>query len=520
MSAIHQELVDLIRARYPLVYVVTSEERRAVDELGTIATQLDKRLLVWTITRGFRDHVSGHVEDNTADPLLGLERVLETPASGSYLYLLLDFHPFLEKSQSVPIRKLRDAVHHLADTRSSLFVLSPVLRIPPEMEKEITVFDFPLPSREQLHGVLARFEKDYPEAAVQLGAQARDSMVEALLGLSMVEAENVLSRALINDGRLDEADIDLIVREKEQIIKKSGVLEFYPLQEGFENIGGLEVLKGWLQRKRATFGEEAQRYGLSAPKGVFLMGVPGCGKSLTAKAVARAWQMPLLRFDLGKVFGMYVGESEANIRLVVRTAESIAPCVLWIDEIEKGFSGVGATALDSGVTARVFGAFITWLQEKKSQVYVVATANDIRHLPPELVRKGRFDEIFFLDLPVREEREEIFRVHLRLRRRDPQAFDLPRLAAASDGFSGADIEGVVREGLERAFIEERRQPSTEDFFMVIEQTMPLSRLIPERIEALRTWADARARPASRARGRSRTAATAAGEKTDAERADA
>ena len=441
MNDIGQELVDLIRARYPLVYLVTSEEQRALEELQEIADGLDKRLIVWSITRGLVDAASGHAEENTADPLLGLDKIMSTPASGANLYVLLDFHVFLEKSQGVAIRKLRDTIHHLSGTHSSLFILSPILRIPPEAEKETTVIDYPLPSREQLRAVLDDLVASNPAAEVQLSARDRESMIEALLGLTAIEAENVLSRALINDRRLDEADIGLIVQEKEQIIKKSGVLEFYSLQEGFEDVGGLELLKEWLRSKRRTFGEEALRFGLPVPRGVFLMGVPGCGKSLTAKAVAQAWKMPLLRFDLGKVFGMYVGESESNIRLVIRTAESIAPCVLWIDEIEKGFSGVGSGALDSGVSARVFGSFITWLQEKKSPVYVVATANDIRHLPPELMRKGRFDEIFFLDLPVEAEREQIFAVHISARRREPATFDLAALAKATEGFSGADIGG-------------------------------------------------------------------------------
>jgi SpoVK/Ycf46/Vps4 family AAA+-type ATPase len=484
-----------------LVYIVSFEERRVEELLQEIAQRLNKRTLVWTVTRGFVDPGPGRLEENTADPLLALDKLLKTPADVGILYVLKDFHPFLDSNQVVCIRKLRDAVYHLQSTNSSLFILSPVLRIPSELEKEITVLDFPVPTKEDLRDLLASFEREHcQQATIRLDSATREAIVNALLGLTHIEAENVLSRALINDRRLDATDLPVMIKEKEQIIRKSGILEFQPLEDHIDDVGGLDCLKEWLSQTRATFNEAAASRGVQTPRGVLLLGVPGCGKSLTAKAVAEAWQMPLLRFDLGKVFAMYVGQSEENVRRAIRIAESIAPCVLWIDELEKGFAGIGAASLDSGVTARVFGTFITWLQEKKSPVFVVATANDIASLPPELLRKGRFDEIFFVDLPTEEERVEVFRKRLRLRRFagcDPARFDVDKLAKSTPGFTGADIEGVINETLKLAFADNRRDPANEDFLHVIAGTLPLSATMRDRIDELRRWSRTRARAASR-----------------------
>jgi AAA+ superfamily predicted ATPase len=500
MSSIREEITSLIRARYPLVYIVSFEERRVEEELREIAKQLNKKLLVWTITGGFLDGAS-RPDDNTADPIVALDQVLKTAQSAAVLYVLKDFHPFLDANQSVPIRKLRDAISHLQNTNSSLFILSPVLRIPPELEKDITVVDYPVPSKAELRELLGSFEKDYARrASIHLDGATCEAMVGALLGLTRVEAENVLSRALISDGRLDASDLPMIIREKEQIIKKSGILEYQALEERLEDIGGLDQLKDWLRQTRSTFDEAAGKRGVQTPKGVLLLGVPGCGKSLTAKAVAHAWQMPLLRFDLGKVFGMYVGQSEENIRRAIRMAEAVAPCVLWIDELEKGFAGVGTSGLDSGVTARVYGAFITWLQEKKSPVFVVGTANDINSLPPELLRKGRFDEIFFVDLPSEQERIDIFRKRLNLRclpEFESDKMNLPTLAATAKGFTGSDIEAVINEALKKAFADGKRDPKESDFLKAINETLPLSATMRDKIEELRKWARTRARPASR-----------------------
>jgi SpoVK/Ycf46/Vps4 family AAA+-type ATPase len=279
-------------------------------------------------------------------------------------------------------------------------------------------------------------------------------------------------------------------------VRKSGVLEYYDASETMQDVGGLDLLKDWLRKRRAAFSQEARAFGLPAPKGVLLLGVQGTGKSLSAKAIANLWNLPMLRLDVGRVFGSLVGASEANMRAAIRTAEAVAPCILWIDELEKGFAGVqGSGVSDSGTTARVFATFLTWMQDKRAPVFVVATANDVSQLPPELLRKGRFDEIFFIDLPTAAEREQIFAIHLRKRGRDPQHYDLKRLAAATEGFSGAEIEQVVVAGLFTAF-DAGRELTTDDMLEEVRHTVPLAVMMREEIEELRTWAQLRTRPAS------------------------
>jgi SpoVK/Ycf46/Vps4 family AAA+-type ATPase len=291
-------------------------------------------------------------------------------------------------------------------------------------------------------------------------------------------------------------DIDVILSEKEQIIRKSGLLEYYRLDEGFADVGGLDVLKDWMRKRTQASGQKAREFGLPPPKGVLLLGVQGCGKSLSAKAIAAQWKQPLLRMDVGKVFAGIVGSSEENMRRAIKMAESVAPAILWVDELEKGFAGTQSSGFsDGGTTSRVFASFITWLQEKNQPVFVVGTSNNIEQLPPELLRKGRFDEIFFVDLPSEEERREIFEIHLRKRKRDPGAYDLDTLSTESAGFSGAEIEQAIIAGLFDAF-DAGRELQTEDILRSIRQSVPLSRTMKEKIEMLRDWAETRARPAS------------------------
>ncbi len=297
-------------------------------------------------------------------------------------------------------------------------------------------------------------------------------------------------------GRLDGEALEIVAAEKQQIIRKSGLLEFYASDEALSTVGGLDTLKEWLRKRVRAFGPEARAFGLPEPKGILLVGVQGCGKSLVAKSVANSWRLPLLRLDVGALFSSLVGSSEQNLRNAIKLAESIAPVVLWVDEIEKGFSGVGSSNVsDAGTAARVFGSFITWLQEKNAPVFVIATANDVRALPPELVRKGRFDEIFFVDLPSAVERQEIWRIHLLKRNRNPADFDLNQLAMASDRLSGAEIEQAVIAGLYDAF-DAGRPLQMDDLLNVLQETVPLSTMMSEEIDALRAWAERRARPAT------------------------
>jgi len=322
--------------------------------------------------------------------------------------------------------------------------------------------------------------------------------VNAALGLTRFEAENAFARVIVTDKKLDINDIDAILEEKKQAIRKSRLLEYYESKEQFNNVGGLDCLKDWLSKRGVAFTQKAQEFGLPQPKGILLIGVQGCGKSLTAKAVASLWKLPLLRLDIGTVFSGIVGSSEENMRRAIKTAETLAPIILWIDEIEKGLSGVqSSTFSDAGTSARVFSTFITWLQEKTAPVFVIATANNIQLLPPELLRKGRFDEIFFVDLPSLQERKEIFHIHLKKRKRESEKFDLELLPRESEGFSGAEIEQVIISSMYDAFLE-NRDINTSDILKNIKQSVPLSITMKENIEETRNWARYRTRCASSA----------------------
>jgi SpoVK/Ycf46/Vps4 family AAA+-type ATPase len=370
----------------------------------------------------------------------------------------------------------------------------------PELEKDLTVIDYDLPKEIDMANLLARVVsevKDNPKVAVNIDVKTREQIVHSLLGLTLSEAENVLAKTLVQNRSLDAKSVDVIHGEKKQIIRKSGLLEYYDAEENLESIGGLDELKAWLIRRALAFSDKARQYGLPAPKGVLLLGVQGCGKSLMAKAISNIWQLPLLRFDIGRVFGSLVGSSEENVRRAIQVAESVSPAVLWLDEIDKAFRGSRSSgaSTDGGTSARVFGTFLTWMSEKTRPVFVVATANDVTALPPELLRKGRFDEIFFVDLPSTLERKEIFRVHLKKRKLDPGQFDTDKLARVSVGFSGAEIQEAVVSAMFDVFYEQRPMVS-EDIVNSIQKTVPLSKTMSENMDELRDWAKGRARPAS------------------------
>lgn len=495
MSDTSAQMDVLIRARYSILYVVSWEEDRVEKSLREIARKRDKKLYTWTITRGMIEAGGEQADPSTSDPLRALDFVME--AKDPALFVLRDFDPFLD--DPVVERKLRDVAHGLRASYKTLIIVSPVLKIPDHLAKDVTVIDYPLPDLAELGGLLDGITQqvaDNPNIRIQLDDPGREALVKAALGLTAAEAENVFAKALVLNSALDASDIEVVLAEKEQIIRKSGVLEFYSASEKFAEIGGLDALKGWLHKRGAAFTERARQFGLPEPKGVLLIGVQGCGKSLSAKAVSGYWHLPLLRLDVGSLFAGIVGSSEQNMRRAISLAESISPCILWLDELEKGFAGTQSSSFsDAGTTARVFGSFITWLQEKTKPVFVIATANDISSLPAELMRKGRFDEIFFIDLPSAAEREEIFRIHLAKRNRDPDGFDLGRLAGAAGGFSGAEIEQVVISGLYDAF-DEDRDLTEADLLANITGTVPLSATRKEDIDALREWARTRARPAS------------------------
>lgn len=490
-SQVDQELETLIRARYPLIYVVSWEERRVEEALRAISSSRGKRMWTWTVTSGLVNSPTAR-DAKTRAPMAALD-VIEA-SNDPAVYVLKDFHAFINDTEIT--RRLRDLTYSLKTSYKTVIILAPALKLPPELEKEITVVDYALPSLDDLDRLLENIiqsVKNNTQIDTKLTPDEREHLLEAALGLTANEAENVFARSLVEKRKFD---VDTILTEKEQIIRKSGMLEYYRVDEGMADVGGLDQLKDWMRKRNQAFGQRARDFGLPSPRGILLLGVQGCGKSLSAKAVASQWKLPLLRLDVGRIFGGIVGQSEENMRRAIRMSESIAPTILWLDELEKGFSGTQSSGIsDGGTTARVFASFITWLQEKTAPVFVVATANRVEDLPPELLRKGRFDEIFFVDLPSEAERKEIFEIHIRKRKRDPANFDLNALASAAEGYSGAEIEQVVVSALYDAF-DASRDITTEDLLQNIRISVPLSRTMREQIEELRYWASTRARNAS------------------------
>lgn len=496
------ELETLIRARYPILYVVTSEETRALHVVVGVASRRQKRIFEWSYSTGIVPAGASiqsqkHRNAATKDPLVALDQVIDQVEPA--IFVFKDFHPFLTRNNFAVIRKLKDIALHLKNSYKSVILISPTLEIPSELDKEITVLNFPLPTRDDLRALLDGIIADVSqvrEVTVDLDEAGRERLLQAALGLTWNEAENVFAKIIVKDSRLSGDDVHEVFAEKQQIIRKSGLLEYYDSTESIADVGGMGVLKDWLLKRALAFTEQARDYGLPPPKGVLLLGVQGCGKSLCAKAVSSLWQLPLLRFDMGRMFNSLVGSSEENVRKAVAVAESVAPAILWVDEIDKAFAGSqGSGSTDGGTSARVFGTFLTWLSEKESPVFVVATANDITQLPPELLRKGRLDEIFFVDLPAEDERAEIFRIHLARRGRDPQNFDVPKLVSAAENFSGAEIEEAIISALYDAFYAQR-DLTTDNVLQSLRQTVPLSKTMDEHINRLRNWAEGRARHAS------------------------
>jgi ATP-dependent 26S proteasome regulatory subunit len=500
-----QELETLVRARYPILYVVSAEEARVQQLIVGIAQRRQKKVFEWSFSTGVVPAGTSiqsqkHRNAPTKDPLIALDQVIDQVEPA--IFVFKDFHPFLTKNNFAVIRKLKEIALQLKNSFKTIVLVSPVLEIPAELEKEITMLNFPLPTRDDLAALLDKIIEDvkqFKQVKIDLDEAGRERLLQAALGLTLGEAENVFAKIIVKDQRLSGEDVNEVFAEKQQIIRKSGLLEYYATNETFSHVGGLAVLKEWLQKRIVAFTDEARAFGLPAPKGILMLGVQGCGKSLSAKAVSALWQLPLLRFDMGRMFGSLVGSSEENVRRAIAVAESVAPAILWVDEIDKAFAGSqGSGATDGGTTARVFGTFLTWLSEKTAPVFVVATANDISQLPPELMRKGRLDEIFFVDLPSSEERREIFRIHLVRRGRDPQLFDVETLAACSENFSGAEIEQAVISALYDAFYA-KAELSSPHILEALRQTVPLAKTMDEQINRLRSWAEGRARNASTAR---------------------
>jgi len=493
--AFQSEFELLLRARYPLIYIASLEEERIEAEITSVAQALGNRgVYVWDFVDGYQ----GNLNDAGAakrNPLQALEQVEKLPADAPGVFILRDFHRFLEDAATA--RKLRNLARKLKAQPKNIVVLAPTVQVPRELSEVLTVIEFALPNVAEIAAELDRLTAGFPQT---LDSGMRDAIIRSCQGLSMERIRRVLGKAIAIHGSLSADMVSLILEEKQQTIRQTQILEFYPATENMTDIGGLDNLKDWLMRRGGAFSERARQYGLPNPRGLMLVGIQGTGKSLTAKVIAHHWNLPLLRLDVGRLFGGLVGESESRTRETIARAEALAPCILWIDEIDKAFAGVGSTG-DSGTTSRVFGTFITWMAEKQSPVFVVATANDIQRLPPELLRKGRFDEIFFVGLPDRRERREIFAVHLgRVRPHNLSSYDLDRLAYETPDFSGAEIEQMMIEAMHIGF-SQNRDFTTDDILEAASQIVPLARTAQERIQALQSWAAAgKARLASRGQG--------------------
>lgn len=484
-------LTTYLRAGYPGLVLVTPEEARAEAELAAACAELQRHLHAWSSTDGLVDVEAGRAIP-CPDPLEALMHVetLFRQEGERHVVMLRDLQMNLDQNDPMLVRRLKDLLRLAKSAGHALVPTGCRFKLPPELEHEVAVIDLDLPDQgklgEVLDGILRSADRP------PLIDSVRENVLHAALGLTTVEAENAFALSLVESGLVDPI---LVAREKARTLKRGGLVEVIEAKPNLDDIGGLDALKRWLSQRRPAFCAAARDYGLPVPKGLLIVGIPGTGKSLTAKATAGVLQLPLLRLDMGRVFGGIVGQSEANLRSVIRTAEAIAPCVLWIDEIEKGFGGsTGSGSSDGGTSSRVFGSFLSWMQEKEKPVFVVATANDVSRLPPEFLRKGRFDEMFFVDLPDAKERAAIWEIVIARHRRDPQSQNLADLAKATEGFTGAEIEGAYREALHEAFAE-GREPTTTDMQSSIAATTPVSKLMEKRIEALRSWSRGRAREA-------------------------
>ncbi len=509
-SSVH-DLRTLIRSCHPLIVIETVEEERVERLLTSVAMQERMPIFEWSITRGLtklEDHQT--TSRMTATPLAVLQHVGGLTVEA--IFWLKDLASHL--SDPATARQLREIAHLYAKTRSTCLLTGDPVTLPPDLEKLAVRYDLHLPDREELDAVVrsvlsslrangtaatsgsatvapSLIRSRTRQSPLSLTPEEYEGILRALNGMTLHQARQVVSHCIIEDGSLTASDIHTILSRKAQAIKEGGLLEYYPVEDNRYELGGFANLKRWLERAKVGFSPEARALNLTPPRGILVVGVPGCGKSLAAKSIAREWALPLLKLDAGRLFDKFVGESEKNFRKAIAMAESLAPIVLWLDELEKALAtGGGGGDADGGLSRRLFGAFLTWLQEKRQDVFVVATANDLSALPPELLRKGRFDEIFFVDLPDEAERLAIWTIHLRIRKQDPTTFNLPHIVSASDGFSGAEIEQAAVAALYRAL--HAKQPlSTDHLLDELRHTVPLSVSRHEDIDRLRRLAQER-----------------------------
>jgi len=488
------DLELLMKSRQGLIVLDTVEEDRVLTLLRLLADRLTLPLFLWSRTKGLRRDGNDNAVYGTADPAQALAHIGSSTVQA--LYYLSGAGPLLQDSGLA--EHLRDVATQLSRQPGAIVLSGVALELPEGLRRLSATVKLPAPDAAEFRRLLQRILRDMKRdpSAVQLTTEEENRLLEGLRGLTLLEAEKVLTRAIVEDGRLTADDIAHVIRAKKEIVEREGVLEYYPAEEALGEVIGLAGLKDWLAKRThiVRSPKKAAEFGLTFPRGLLLIGVPGCGKSLSARAVANEWGLPLLRMDPGALYNKYIGETEKNFRRACDVAERVAPCVLFIDEIEKAFAGNGSSE-DGGVSQRVFGTFLSWLQERKAPVFTVATANDVQRLPPELLRKGRFDEVFFVDLPDEPTRREILALHLRRRNQDPARFDLPAVARATVDFSGAELEQVIVSALYSAFAAQQLL-STEMLLVEAARTRPLAQVMSEKIAALREWARERTVPAN------------------------
>lgn len=506
------QLVSYILSGTPIVSVTSSEEQR-IEGLIIESAGPKRAVQIWSHTQGFLTYRDGETvavsrkggrsnnndseeasSGKITDPYAALESIFNEPPPASrsiigLVYIFRDIHPFLTAPRVARI--LRDIAREFKKQSKTLFIVSPVNKVPPEIERDVVIADFDLPSNKEITELLNSIIESSPEVAGDIPSQDKEKIVSAAMGLTLNEAEGAIAKALTDKAKkFTDLPIDQIVlAEKAQVVKRSGLMEYHHNHVTANDIGGLDQLKSWLTKRSKAYSKTAREFGLRPPKGILLVGPPGTGKSLCAKATSSVLGVPLIRFDIGRVFGGIVGASEANMRQAIKTVESIDKVVLWIDEMDKAFAGMldGRTG-DSGTSQRVFGNFITWMQETDRQVFIVATVNRISGLPPELLRKGRFDEIFYVSLPCSKDRETILKIHIAKNKRDPSKFALSDCVANSDGFSGAELEAAVNEAMYEAF-DNGTELNDKLILAAIKKTNPLSRSNSQEIQRMTEWAE-------------------------------
>ena len=492
---VENSLASYVEAFYPIIYI-NHFDFRVIDEL--IKNVAEHRKIV-EYNNGL-----GFVDFKTKAPMqvCDLYNFLYTVKDDGYdnemFILLKDVHDQLDKPEIISLLKyIAERNLYNEDYSATVFIASSKLRIPAELEELITVIDMPLPSVSEIKNIMTDFIDDL---MIEVSDDVVNEIALSLKGLNKFQVQQILNLAYQDGGLLDSEDKSLIFTQKEQLIKKAGLLEMIPVKEQIDDIGGMENLKEWLYRKEKIFNnlDKAMKFGVDVPKGIMIVGMPGCGKSLAAKATAKLFNIPLIRLDVGRLLGKYVGESEENMRKALKLSEAISPCVLWIDEIEKAFAGVGNSSGSSDVTTRLFGQFLTWMQEKENTVFIVATANDISRIPAEFLRKGRFDELFFVDFPNSEERRKILEIHLKKRRRWNKDLNIISLVKLTEGYNGADLEAIVKDAIESCFIEGKEQLETKDLELAQQNIKSISSTLKGRVEEIREAAkNVDLKPASR-----------------------